>query len=243
MTTTPVQPSAGARPDPSAARPDPAAAADARQTVDPRQQADVEVLLAGGRADRAALADLLHDTLAQQLTAARLSVGLVPGAPAVLRECLEEASLTLRELLWWLRPHGEDDLADAFAALAERPCPLDGGPSLRVHGDPAVLGELAAPTRHALADLIAALAVLGGTDVTLGPGWAVLRPLRLPDVGQHLLHALGRAVDRATATGLTVRVLSTGAAAAAPDLRHGLEVRRPAPRVLPVPASCEEPQR
>lgn len=98
--------------------PGPAQAARAPQAR--RAPADATSLLTAADADADAFADALHDGALQALLVARYAAdAAVRGAdPAVAREAVQDALVTLRRAVWQLRPRGDQDLPAALADLS-----------------------------------------------------------------------------------------------------------------------------
>ena len=94
-------------------------------------------LLAAADADLDTLGDRLHDGALQELAGARYACDAVArGAdPAVARDAVQHALVSLRRELWLLRPRGEHGLAAALSELSEQ-LEAAGRPGLRLHADP-----------------------------------------------------------------------------------------------------------
>ena len=101
-------------------------------------------LLAAAELDRDGLADRLHDGALQALVVARYACDAVArGAdPALARDAVQDALVTLRREVWMLRPRGDEGLMTALLDLCAQ-LVAAGRPGLRLHADPA-LGEAAA---------------------------------------------------------------------------------------------------
>ena len=143
-------------------------------------------LLAAADADLDTLGDRLHDGALQELTGARYACDAVArGAdPAVARDAVQHALVSLRRELWLLRPRGEHGLAAALSELSEQ-LEAAGRPGLRLQADP--VGAL--PPASAVMAYRLVQAVIGQT------GEALL-DVRLSSAGA--LHLDAPVDDRAT---------------------------------------------
>jgi len=119
-------------------------------------------LLCDAEAERAVLADALHDGPVQDLVAARYATDAAvrAGDPTQARAAVQAALVALRRTLWQLRPRGAAGLADALDGLSARRVETGRLP-LRLRIDPAA-DVLAATTAVAAYRLVQA--------ATQGPG-------------------------------------------------------------------------
>ena len=149
-------------------------------------------LLAAAYADLDTLGDRLHDGALQELTGARYACDAVArGAdPAVARDAVQHALVSLRRELWLLRPRGEHGLAAALSELSEQ-LEAAGRPGLRLQADP--VGAL--PPASAVMAYRLVQAVIGQTGQTGQTGQARL-DVRLSRAGA--LHLDAPVDDRAT---------------------------------------------
>ena len=146
-------------------------------------------LLAAADADLDTLGDRLHDGALQELAGARYACDAVArGAdPAVARDAVQHALVSLRRELWLLRPRGEHGLAAALSDLSDQ-LEAAGRPGLRLQADP--VGSL--PPSCAVMAYRLVQAVAGQTGQT---GQALL-DVRLSRAG--VLHLNTPVDDRAT---------------------------------------------
>ena len=170
-----------------------------------RQPADaapgVAALLAATDAEADALADRLHDGALQALVVARYATDAAVrgGDPALARDAVQEALVSLRRTVWLLRPRGGDDLPAALSELSKRSVAA-GSPALDLPVDEAVAAALSPACRTAAYRFVqaatadgcgevrlvrdgayAALSVVGA-DLPEPEGWAV----RAAALGGHL---------------------------------------------------------
>ena len=107
-------------------------------------------LLAAADAEADALADSLHDGALQALVVARYATDAAVrgGDPALARDAVQEALVSLRRAVWHLRPRGGDDLPAALVELSKRGVAA-GSPPLDLSLDPAVAARLSPACRTA----------------------------------------------------------------------------------------------
>lgn len=158
-------------------------------------------LLQAADADLDDLADELHDGPVQQLVAARYAADLAVrgGSPALVRSSVQESVVSLRRVLWHLRPRADVGLAAAIAALSERVVEA-GGPAIVRVGSPGDADELrgaAAGAAYRLTQAVARpsaaacrveLRVEAGSLIVVLSGGA---PLTAPERWTARAHALG----------------------------------------------------
>ena len=91
-----------------------------------------------------ALADRLHDGALQALVVARYATdaAIRGGDPALARDAVQEALVSLRRTVWLLRPRGAEDLVEALSELSKR-LVAAGAPPLALDLDPGVAQALA----------------------------------------------------------------------------------------------------
>ena len=163
-------------------------------------------LLAAADADLDTLGDRLHDGALQELTGARYACDAVArGAdPAVARDAVQHALVSLRRELWLLRPRGEHGLAAALSDLSEQ-LEAAGRPGLRLQADP--VGAL--PPASAVMAYRLVQAVIGQTGQTGQTG----APTPTGVGGCCVLSGVGighRGVDRLGAVGLWDGAVGSG---------------------------------
>lgn len=153
-------------------------------TPHPAPAPDPTVLLQAADAEADALADALHDGPLQALVAARYAVdAAVRGSdPAVARDAVQEALVSLRRAVWLMRPRGADDLPGALAELAAQRAAA-GAETLELDLDPEVAAALPAPARAAAYRFVQAVAAgsavrltRSGTDALLSVDGPLLDP-------------------------------------------------------------------
>lgn len=162
---------------------------------------DVADLLAAADAEADSLADRLHDGALQALVVARYATDAAVrgGDPALARDAVQEALVSLRRTVWLLRPRGGDDLPAALTELSKRAVAA-GSPALDLAVDEAVAAALPAACRTAAYRYVQAAALDGcgevrlvregayaalsvaGADLPEPAGWAV----RAAALGGHL---------------------------------------------------------
>lgn len=93
--------------------------------------------------EAAALADRMHDGVLQQLVVARYAADAAVrgGDPALARDRVQEALISLRRLVWQLRPRGEEGLVAALFDLSGQLVSA-GEPPLRLDLDAATAAAL-----------------------------------------------------------------------------------------------------
>ena len=103
-------------------------------------------------ADADAAADALHDGALQALVVARYAADAAVrgGDPALARDAVQEALVTLRRAVWLLRPRGSQGLVEALGHLAVQVVDAGGAP-VRVDVDEELADELAAELAPAAA--------------------------------------------------------------------------------------------
>ena len=103
------------------------------------ERAPAPDLLAAAERDLDRLADRLHDGALQALVVARYACDAVArGAdPALARDAVQDALVTLRREVWLLRPRGDDGLTTALLDLCSQLVGA-GKPGLRLQADPGV---------------------------------------------------------------------------------------------------------
>ena len=168
-------------------------------------------LLAAADADLDTLGDRLHDGALQELTGARYACDAVArGAdPAVARDAVQHALVSLRRELWLLRPRGEHGLAAALSELSEQ-LEAAGRPGLRLQADPVgPLPPSCAVMAYRLVQAVAGQALAGQAGQT---GQALL-DVRLSGAGAlHLdspVHDRSTWALRAAAVGADLHVTAT----------------------------------
>ncbi|TAL19558.1 MAG: hypothetical protein EPN99_10205 [Frankiales bacterium] len=142
--------------------------------VSPQQRCPVDAacevadLLAAEDAEADALADRLHDGALQALVVARYATdAAVRGAdPALARDAVQEALVSLRRSVWLLRPRGGDDLPAALTELSKRAVAA-GCPALDLAVDAAVAAQLPAACRTAAYRFVQAASLAGCGEVRL----------------------------------------------------------------------------
>lgn len=172
-------------------------------------EADTAVadLLAAADAEADALADRLHDGALQALVVARYATDAAVrgGDPALARDAVQEALVSLRRTVWLLRPRGGDDLPGALTELSKRAVAA-GSPALDLVLDEAVAAALPTACRAAAYRYVQAAALAGCGEVRLARegGYAVLSVAGadLPEPAGWAVRAvaLGGHLDRSGAT-------------------------------------------
>ncbi|MEX2289426.1 MAG: hypothetical protein WD794_03755 [Mycobacteriales bacterium] len=124
---------------------------------------DAGSLLAAADADADAVADRLHDGALQALLVARYAAdAAVRGAdPALAREAVQDALVTLRRAVWQLRPRGGEDLPVALADLSAQRAQA-GAPPLDLALDSSVAAALPPAARRAAYRFVQAAAPAAG---------------------------------------------------------------------------------
>lgn len=125
-------------------------------------------LLAAADAEADALADRLHDGALQALVVARYATDAAVrgGDPALARDAVQEALVSLRRTVWLLRPRGGDDLPAALAELSKRAVAA-GSPALDLDVDPAAAAALSPACRTAAYRYVQAAGLDGCGEVRL----------------------------------------------------------------------------
>lgn len=129
---------------------------------------DLAALLAAADAEADALADRLHDGALQALVVARYATDAAVrgGDPALARDAVQEALVSLRRTVWLLRPRGGDDLPAALQELSRRAVAA-GSPALDLDLDQAVAAALSPDCRTAAYRFVQAAALDGCGEVRL----------------------------------------------------------------------------
>lgn len=139
-----------------------------RPAGEPSGEIDAAALLAAADAEADALADRLHDGPLQALVVARYATDAAVrgGDPALARDAVQEALVSLRRTVWLLRPRGGDDLPAALVELSKRAVAA-GSPALELAVDDAVAAAMAPACRTAAYRFVQAAALDGCGEVRL----------------------------------------------------------------------------
>lgn len=129
---------------------------------------DVASLLAAADAEADSLADRIHDGALQALVVARYATDAAVrgGDPALARDAVQEALVSLRRTVWHLRPRGGDDLPAALVELSTRAL-ASGAPPLELAVDADVAARLSHACRTTAYRYVQAVAADGCGEVRL----------------------------------------------------------------------------